>query len=170
MNIRMETNEDFAQVYEVNYEAFGNSDDEAKLVERIRASEGFVPELSLVAEVGGSIVGHVLVSKALVVGSEARHEVLVLAPIAVRPSCQKQGVGTKLITEAQQRSKELGASLILLIGHPGYYPKFGFKPARAFGIDLLQFEVPDEVFMVYEVTGGSLEAVKGELVYPAAFF
>lgn len=69
-----------------------------------------------------------------------------------------------------QRCNEHGYGLVLLIGHPSYYPKLGFQPARACGLELKQFEVPDEVFMVYEAASGQLGTIKGELKYPPAFF
>jgi putative acetyltransferase len=170
MIIRTETSDDYKQVYQLHYEAFGNRDDEAQLVERIRRSEGFVPDLSVVAEVEDTIAGHVLISKASVVDNDKIHQVLVLAPAAVKPDVQKQGIGTKLIVEALQRCKDYGFGLVLLIGPPSYYPRMGFKPAREYGLDLKQFNVPDEVFMVYEVMKGTLGDIKGELIYPEVFF
>lgn len=83
---------------------------------------------------------------------------------------QNQGIGAALIREGTERSRQLGYEIILLIGHPGYYPQFGFTPARAYGLALTQFIVPDEVFQVYGLQEGALEKVKGELIYPAAFF
>ncbi|MCR2821822.1 GNAT family N-acetyltransferase [Lederbergia panacisoli] len=170
MNIRTETSNDFKAIYDLNYEAFGNRDNESKLVERIRESSGFIPELSIVAETNGEIVGHILLSKANVIDGEDITEVIVLAPVAVKPSFQKRGIGSRLILEGLKIVKELGYGLVLLIGHPSYYPNFGFKPARQYGIELHQFNVPDDVFMVCEVKPGELSLVKGELRYPPAFF
>lgn len=169
MMIRTETISDQSSVYQLNYTAFGNREDESKLVERSRSSDGFIPELSIVAEVEGEIAGHVLFSKASVIDNNVHHEVIVLGPIAVSPDRQKQGIGAQLIREGFKRCKELGYGLVLLIGHPSYYLKFGFKPARPFGIELKQFEVPDEVFMVCELKEGVLNKTKGELRYPQAF-
>jgi putative acetyltransferase len=176
--IRTEGREDYEQVHEVNIEAFEQREDEALLVRRIRDSGTFVPELSIVAEQNGKIVGHLLMSKSAVHEgrllndgqSETIHEVVVLAPIAVRPDYQGQGVGKHLIREGLKRCSELGFELVLLIGHPGYYPKFGFMPARPFGLELTQFTVPDEVFMVCELREGALNRIQGELRYPDAFF
>lgn len=170
MIIRTENGSDFEKVYKLNFQSFGNREDESRLIERIRKSEGFVPELSLVAEKDGEIVGHLLLSKAIVENQDEKHTVIVLAPIAVHPAYQKQGVGTRLIEEGKKRCEALGYRLILLIGHPEYYPRLGFQPARRFGLELKQFEVPDEVFMVYEVEKEALHKIKGELKYPAAFF
>lgn len=168
--IRTEINSDYTQVHNVNFVAFGNREDEAKLVERIRETENFISQLSIVAEEHGEIVGHLLMSKAEIINGEKRHEVIVLAPIAVKPNNQKQGIGKQLIYEGLNRCKQLGHFIVLLIGHPSYYPKFGFKPAREYGLELIQFEVPDEVFMVCELNEGILNTIKGELKYPSAFF
>lgn len=170
MILRTETVQDFEEVYKLNYLAFGNREDESILIERIRKSEEFVPELSIVAEMDNEIVGHLLLSKAIVEDHKKVSTVIVLAPIAVKPNCQKQGIGSELIEEGIRRCKALGYSIILLIGHPSYYPRLGFKPARKYGLELKQFEVPDEVFMVYEVEDGKLHEINGELKYPKSFF
>jgi putative acetyltransferase len=170
MIIRTETNSDFDDVFQLNYQAFGNREDESRLIERIRSSEQFIPELSIVAEIDNEIVGHVLLSKAIVRERDKEATVIVLAPIAVKPEFQKQGIGSKLIEEGIRRCKALGYGIVMLIGHPSYYPRLGFQPARKHGLELKQFEVSDEVFMVYEVEDGKLEEISGELLYPAAFF
>ena len=170
MLIRTETKDDFKHVFNLNYLAFEKRDDEAKLVERIRFSNCFIRDLSLVAEEQGEIVGHVLLSKAKIIQENGEKEVLVLAPVAVNPSVQKKGIGSNLIQEVLRRAKDLGYGLVLLIGHPTYYPKFGFQPAKQHGIELTQFKVPDDVFMVCELIEGELQRTNGELRYPPAFF
>jgi putative acetyltransferase len=170
MIIRTETEADYTVVYQLNYKAFGNREDESRLVERIRLSNRFVPELSIVAEENNEIVGHLLLSKAEVVDESKIHEVIVLAPIAVHPNYQKNGIGSKLIREGLAGCKESGLYIVFLIGHPMYYPRFGFKPARKYGIELIQFKVPDDVFMVCELREGELNKIKGELIYPQSFF
>jgi putative acetyltransferase len=169
MIIRTESTSDFDDVFQLNYQAFGNREDESRLIERIRASEQFIPELSIVAEIDNEIVGHVMLSKAIVRERDTEIDVIVLAPIAVKPEFQKQGIGSKLIEEGIRRCKVLGYGIVLLIGHPSYYPRLGFQPARKHGLELQQFEVSDEVFMVYEVEDGKLQEISGELLYPAAF-
>lgn len=170
MIIRTESAEDFKEVFKLNYQAFDNREDEAKLVERIRKSDEFVPELSIVAEIENQIVGHALFSKAVVENEEAASTVIVLAPLAIKPDFQKQGIGSQLIEEGIRRCRSLRYTLILLIGHPSYYPRLGFRPARKYGLELKQFKVSDEVFMVYEVGDDALQKIKGELKYPKAFF
>lgn len=170
MVIRTETRDDYNKVFQVNYEAFRNREDESKLVEKIRNSKQFIPELSIVAEENNEIVGHILLSKAEIVNGDNNYEVIVLAPIAVKPELQNKGIGGQLIQEGLKRCKNLGYGIVLLIGHPTYYPRFGFKPARQFGLKLKQFNVSDEVFMVCEVIDGELDKIKGELKYPETFF
>ncbi|WP_308634652.1 GNAT family N-acetyltransferase [Paenibacillus silvisoli] len=171
MIIRTEKEADYDRVRQVVDKAFGNQDEESALVERIRQSDGFIPSLSLVAESAEEgIAGHALFSKASVVDGQRGVDVLVLAPIAISPSRQKQGIGTRLIDEGLKRSRELGFPGVLLIGHPGYYPRLGFRPASAYGLVLKQFQVPDEVFMAIELRENGLEALRGgELRYPASF-
>lgn len=169
MLIRTEVQSDWNEVFDVNYLAFGNRDDEAKLVEQIRGSKEFIPELSLVAEMDHQIVGHLMLSKAKVINPINETDVIVLAPIAIRPEFQKQGIGSQLINEGIRRTRELGYGLIFLIGHPSYYPRLGFRPARSYGFELNQYKVSDPVFMVYEVLEGQLDKLQGELIYPESF-
>ncbi|MFF2090503.1 GNAT family N-acetyltransferase [Paenibacillus sp. NPDC058174] len=168
MIIRTEGLQDYEAVYALHDAAFGNRDEESQLVERIRKSDCFVPELSIVAEQDGEIVGHLLISRADLVEQELRQEVMVLAPLAVNPAFQKQGIGSALMQEGLSRCRAMGYGLVLLIGHPAYYPRFGFKPAV--GLSLKQFDVPAEIFMVNELIEGALSRAKGELIYPPAFF
>ncbi|MEG6590694.1 N-acetyltransferase [Paenibacillus barengoltzii] len=171
MIIRAEEPRDARALFALHFQAFGEREDESKLVDRIRNSPQYNPSLSLVAEHEGQIVGHALFSKAEVVGKkQVSHEVVVLAPLAVSPFFQKQGIGTQLIQEGLQRTQELGYGVVFLIGHPEYYPRFGFKPARSLGFELKQSEVPDEVFMAIELKEGATLSIQGELLYPEAFF
>lgn len=170
MIIRTETSADYEGVHQVNVKAFGDREDEARLVENIRNSAGFIPELSIVAEQDNEIVGHILLSMAVVEDGENTYDVIALAPIAVMPKVQKQGIGKALILEGLERCRTLGYHLVFLIGHPEYYPKFGFKPAGQYGFELKQFEVPEDVFMVCELKAGELQKIKGELKYPPTFF
>ena len=139
------------------------------MVERIRRSAGFIPELSLVAESEGAIVGHLLLSKAEVVDGALSAETIVLAPIAVRPALQRSGIGKRLMAEGKARCSKLGYTHVFLIGHSTYYPKFGFRPARSHGFELKQFEVPDDVFMVCVLMPDAAESIRGELRYPKPF-
>ena len=170
MIIRTEEVRDHEEVYALNYHAFEEREDESKLIERIRSSSSFIPELSLIAELDQKVVGRALLSKAEVVGENGSHDVIVLAPIAVHPDHQRQGIGTKLIQEGLRRCTQLGYGVVLLIGHPSYYPRLGFKPASHYGFTLTQFEVSVDVFMAYELITEATHTIRGELRYPKAFF
>lgn len=168
--IRTEEKNDHKAVYDLNYKAFNNREDEPKIVEKSRLTNGFIPELSIVAAADGEIIGHLLLSPAKVIDEKKEHEVIALGPVAVQPERQKQGIGKALIEEGLERCRKLGYGLVLLIGHTSYYPKFGFQPARPFGLELKQYDVPDDVFMVCEIQKGALQKIKGEFQFPDIFF
>lgn len=166
--IRPEREEDIKEIKKINDDAFGQ-ENEAKLIAEIRSSDGFVPELSLVA-LGdtGQIIGHILFS---VIHIQTQHEkiaTLALAPMAVSPDMQNQGIGSALVRDGLIRSKMLGYESVIVLGHPQFYPKFGFKPAIEKGVKP-PFEVPDEVFMALELERDSLGQAAGTVVYPPAF-
>ncbi len=167
VTIRPERSGDEAVIYEINRSAF-NGDDEPKLVDAIRVSDGFIPTLSLVAEQEGRIVGHVLFSRAAIRTEDGEIPVLVLAPIAVLPEFQNRGIGSKLIYAGMEHARELGEKIVVLIGHPWYYPRFGFKPARPLGIDY-PTPIREEAFMVLELIPGALEGIRGTVAFPPAF-
>ena len=166
MIIRREKNEDFKSIYEINYQAFKQKN-ESELIESIRGSKNFVPELSLVAEKNGKIVGHLLLSKIKIKGEKV-YESLILAPLAVLPELQKQGIGEKLIKEGLKKARELGFSSVIVVGHKDYYPKFGFEKASKWNIKC-SFEVPDEAFMAIELKVRALADKSGIVKYPKEF-
>lgn len=167
IRVRKEEPQDRAAVFAVNEAAFGRAD-EARLVERVRASDAFIPELSLVAELNGELVGHALFSRVHLVDADHREPLLGLGPIAVRPEYQRQGIGGALIREGVRLATEMGERAVALIGHPTYYPRFGFRPGRTFGWEV-EFPVPAEVFMVLPLREGAAEQLSGTLRYSAAF-
>jgi len=132
ITIREEKEDDYKNVYNVNRMAF-QQEDEGKLIERIRKSKNFIPGLSLVALVDGDIVGHILFSKIKIIGNSV-FETLALAPMAVIPELQKQGVGERLIHRGIEKAKEMGFDSIIVLGHADYYPKFGFRRASTWSI------------------------------------
>jgi len=166
ITIRKEEENDYNKVYEVNWLAF-QQENESKLIEKIRKGENFVPELSLVAEIDGEIVGHILFSRIKIV-RDSIFESLSLAPMAVIPEFQKQGIGTKLIKKGIEKAKELGFDSIIVLGHEEYYPKFGFARASNWSIKC-PFEVPDEAFMAIELTEKAFEDKAGTVRYPDEF-
>ena len=168
VTIRAETPADGAMIREVNTLAFGR-DSEARIVEVLRESPGFIPELSLVAEANGVIVGHALFSPVRVEAEDKTTELIALGPIAVRPEWQRQGIGGQLIRAGIDRATAQQHRAIILIGHPTYYPRFGFTPASAYGLKL-PFSVPDDVFMVLPLRADGLAGITGTVIYPPAFF
>lgn len=168
MIIRPEQPEDYKAVFQLNSLAF-QQDGEARLVEALRLnSEVFVPELSLVALIDDKIVGHILFTKIKIIDGAQQTACLALAPVAVSPDFQKQGIGSQLIKHGLLKAKALGYTAVIVLGHEHYYPKFGFLPASKYGIKC-PFEVPDEVFMALELVEGGLKGVHGTVKYPKEF-
>lgn len=139
------------------------------LVERLRNSEAFVPGLSLVAEMDGQIVGYILLTKIRIVNSNVQRTSLALAPIAVLKKYQGKGIGGELIHEAHRRAKQLGFDSVILLGHQNYYPKFGYKMIKNFGIEL-PFDAPDKNCMATELVENALKDVTGLVEYPKEFY
>lgn len=164
---RAEKREDQSGIYEVHTLAF-KQEEEAKLVNAIRLSDEYIPELSLVAEVDGHIVGHVMFSKIYIEMEQGMITTLGLAPVAVRPDHQGKGIGSALIQEGLKRSKELGYPHVVVLGHADYYPRFGFVPSVTKGIQS-PFPVPAEAFMVLELIPGALQGIEGVVKYPPTF-
>jgi len=154
--IRAATGADAAAVDRVHREAFGR-DEEARLAREVPA------EISLVAVEDGELVGHVLVSRAHV--DEA--PVLALGPIGVLPAWQRRGVGAQLMEVAIAEAEARGEPLIALLGHPWYYPRFGFRPARPLGIEP-PFEVADDVWMALPLSTYAHD-LKGRFRYHPGF-
>ncbi|GEP94463.1 GNAT family N-acetyltransferase [Chitinophaga cymbidii] len=170
MNIRIRPEEtsDAGHIYEVNRLAFGR-EDESRLIGFLREGGSFVPALSLLAEVDGMAVGHILFTRIFIARENgARIESLALAPMAVHPDFQRRGIGGRLITEGLRRAGEAGFTAVIVLGHADYYPKFGFAPAAKWGITTL-YDVPEEVFMAMELKPGALDDASGTVVYPEAF-
>lgn len=166
--IRREVEIDYPAVYLLVKEAFEKwknaQADEQDLVERLRKSKAFVPELSLVAEIEEKIVGHILFTR-LTIG---RDESLALAPMAVLPGFQRSGIGGKLIEEGHRIARQLGFKSCIVLGHKEYYPRFGYKPASQWGINAPS-GLPQDVFMAIELVPGGLQGVHGKVLYAPEF-
>lgn len=141
-------------------------DEVALLVERIRASESYVPELALVCEDDSGISGFVMVSWVGLEGG-SRDRILNLSPLGVRPDRQNRGIGIALTQEAVRRVEALGEPALVVEGIPSYYPRFGFERASALGFRP-DHAIPDAAFMVKRLPGYTPE-LAGRVVYPAAF-
>jgi len=167
MQIRPERPEDREAVFDVNRLAFGQ-ENEARLVDALRQSSAFIPELSLVALDGSDVLGHILFTRITVEGRSGTHDALALAPMAVLPPFQRQGIGSALVRRGLEEARGLGHRVVIVVGHPDYYPRFGFVPGRPLGI-LPPFEVPSEAFMVLELQPGALLGIQGVVKYPPEF-
>jgi putative acetyltransferase len=145
MSIRRERPEDMAAIRTVNEAAFGQST-EADIVDALRAT---CPDLlSLVAESAGEIVGHILFSPVTVEGGSQYRHGMGLAPMAVMPDRQRQGIGSRLVETGLEILRRKGCSFVIVLGHPEFYPRFGFVPASRHGLRCQWEGVPDEAFMV----------------------
>jgi putative acetyltransferase len=165
MVIRPESEADYAAVAEVTAGAFG-SEDEVRLVEAIRACEDFVPELTLVAQEDGRIVGHIMFSYSALEGSDTR--LLQLSPLSVAPDRQGTGIGSALTRESLRLADERGEPLVLVLGHPTYYPRFGFRPASTLGLVAPKPEWSGDAFMAVPLTAYD-PALRGRVTFAPAF-
>jgi putative acetyltransferase len=150
-NIRPERDDDAAAIHAVHAAAFP-TEDEARLVDELR--KGGNLWISLVAEFDGQVVGHIAFSPVTVGGMPTDKKGLGLAPVAVLPSHQRRGIGSALIVEGLNFCREQGYGFVVLLGHPEYYPRFGFRRASDFG--LANEYGADEAFMVLEILLHSL--------------
>ena len=167
MHVRKEISTDYETVYSVVKRAFESAEhadgNEQDLVNALRKGDAFIPELSLVAEVDGKIVGHIMFTKATVDGKT----VLALAPLSVLPECQRKGIGKALIQEGHKIAKELGYTYSIVLGSEKYYPKSGYSPAEGFGIKA-PFDVPNENFMACKLVETDV-TIHGTIKYAPEF-
>jgi putative acetyltransferase len=162
--VRAERENDREAVYAVNLAAFDNAS-EAELAEALRAEAR--PVISLVAELAEKVIGHIMFSPA----SMAAHpdlRIMGLAPMAVLPEYQRKGVGSALIEAGLEKCRNLGMNAVIVLGHPAYYPRFGFQPSSRFNMES-EYDVPAEVFMALELEPGVLSEVSGRVGYHDAF-
>jgi putative acetyltransferase len=164
MHIRPESDSLRTAVRAVNEAAFETSV-EADVIDVLRAKA--VRLISLVADVDGQIVGHILFSP-VSMAEHPRLHVMGLGPMAVVPRYQRQGIGSALVREGLRQCEQLGCHAVVVVGHPHYYPRFGFAPASTYAIRC-EYDVPDEVFMIAELRTGALRGVSGLIRYDDAF-
>jgi len=162
--IRPEEPGDHRAVRALNDSAF-ETPAEANLVDALR--ERARPVISLVAEIHGAIIGHVMLSP-VTLSSRPEPQIMGLGPMAVAREHRGEGIGSALVRAGLERCKSLGYGAVVVLGHPDYYPRFGFAPASRFDIDC-EYEVPEETFMAIELRPGYLHGESGKVKYHPAF-
>ena len=152
-----------ARIHSVQAAAFGRAA-EADLVDQLRA--GGHSLISLVAEVDKCVVGHILFSRMRIKAPRGSISAVALAPVAVLPEHQRQGIGGLLIRHGLELLRSRGERIVIVLGHPAYYPKFGFSADKA---KMLESPFPPEAFMAMELCAGALDGVRGPVIYPPPF-
>ena len=163
--IRPETPEDIDSIRYINEQAFGQKE-EAEIVDRLR-NRGVVT-LSLVAVQGDQLAGHTLFSPVTIESERASFEAIALAPMAVLPTYQRQGIGSQMVLAGLKECRSLGHEIVIVLGHPDYYPRFGFVPAKPTGIDC-EFDAPEEAWMILELREGALAGKRGIVRFQPEF-
>ena len=167
IEIRQENKKDYDEVYNVVKTAFETAEhsdgNEQDLVVELRKSKNFIPELSLVAVYDDKIVGYILFTKINI----GKYEELALAPLAILPKYQRQGIGKKLVEKGHRIARELGFHYSVVLGSEKYYPKLGYVPASQYGIKA-PFEVADENFMAIKLKDTNLK-ISGTVEYAKEF-
>lgn len=161
--VRCEKAEDQSPVRIVNESAFGRPD-EANLVDRLRQENAVI--LSLVAEMKKQVIGHILFSRMWIDNPNGSLAAVALAPMAVLPAHQRNGIGGMLIRAGLDSLRDRGERIVVVLGHPGYYPRFGFSTDRALG---LASPFPSEALMALELRMNAFSGISGTVRYPAAF-
>lgn len=162
--VRPERSDDRSAIESLTCQAF-NGDSEARLINTLR--EQCAGCISLVAEQHGNIVGHILFSPATL-DNYPDTRLMALAPMAVSNVLQHQGIGSALVRAGLKLCKEQGAAAVVVLGHPAYYPRFGFTAASRFKISC-PWQVPDNAFMLLELEANSLRGKSGQVTYQRAF-
>jgi len=165
VTVRRELPEDVASIREVNKQAFGQ-DDEAAIVEKLRNRGALL--ISLVALRNGQLVGHIAFSTVVIEAASLSFEAVALAPMAVLPSYQRQGIGSQLVRAGLKECRHIGHDMVVVLGHPTFYPRFGFVSAMAKGINC-EFDVPEEAWMLAELRAGALAGRAGTVKFQSEF-
>lgn len=163
--IREAKDSDLPDVLSVERAAFGQ-EEEAELVEKLLADPSAQPSLSLLAFLDDCAVGHILFTKARLIEPQNAISVVLLAPLAVVPDTQRQGIGGKLIAKGIELLSAAHVDLIFVLGHPSYYPRHGFRPAGQFGLDA-PYPMPaeqDDAWMVQALRPDMIENVRGKVL------
>ena len=172
LTIRQEQPTDYATVFQIIEKAFKtmkySSGTEQFIVEKLRKSDAFIPELSLVAEHDNQLVGYIILTKIQIDNGAQLFDALSLGPVAVLPELHGQSIGSQLIKMAHKVAKALGHKRIILLGHKDYYPRFGYEMTSKYGIQL-PFDSAPENCMVLGLSPTSLDGVSGKVIYSKPF-
>jgi putative acetyltransferase len=166
ITVRPENSDDIRAIDVVHISAFGG-EAEAHLVSTLRESADYNRELSLVAELGGRIVGHALLTRVPLRRHGEEKHLLALGPMSVVPSQSHRGIGSKLIQASILLAREKGYGSIVVLGHPEYYKRFGFVLAKGLGVTC-NLPAPEDALTVMEIVDGNLEG-GGHIEYPEPF-
>ena len=168
MNIRQENEKDFTKIYTLIKTAFETAEvsegSEQDFADNLRQSAQYIPELALVAEQDGDIIGHIMLTRYSYKQNDQEKLVLLLAPLAVKIEYRNQGIGSKLITRSFEIACELGYTSIVLAGNPAYYSRFGFRPSIEYNISNTN-GFPEENIMFKELTPGALAGGEGKISF-----
>lgn len=166
MEIRQATTADFPAIYDLVKTAFKTAQvsdgTEQDFVEELRKRDSYYPELELVAEVDGELVGHVMLTEQPIQQLDGEYLGLLLAPLSVEFNHRNQGIGGALMQEAFKRAVKLERHAVFLVGNPDYYSRFGFQPASQLGLENAT-EIPDQFILGKELVNGVLADVSGKL-------
>lgn len=167
ITLRKETKKDYPEISKVNDIAFGRKA-ESKMIIALRKNKEFISELSIVAEINEQLVGHILFTPVKIEADSESFSTLCLAPMSVLPEYQQKSIGKLLVIQGLQVAKDLGYKSVVVLGHPSFYPKFGFQPASKWEIKS-PFPAPDEAFMAIELAPDGLKNVQGKVIFPPEF-
>lgn len=164
MIIRRETSEEFSKIYDLVKVAFQTAKvtngKEQDFVNQLRSSSNYIPELALVAEEGGKLIGHIMLTRTDITDKNSKFETLFLGPISVVLEYRNKGVGSKLITESFKVARTMGYTSVVLVGDPAYYHRFGFKASVNFGIRHV-LDIPEKNVMACELCPNALHDTSG---------
>ncbi|MDD3043438.1 MAG: N-acetyltransferase [Methanosarcinaceae archaeon] len=165
MIIRKENPNDFEKIYELVKVAFQTANvsagTEQELVNDLRNSDKYIPELALIAEEDGRLIGHIMLTKTHITREDEKYETLLLAPISVALEYRNKGIGSNLVKHSFTLAKSMGYTSVVLVGDPDYYNRFGFKKSSDFGI--VYKGIPEEYVLACELTKNALIDIRGEI-------
>lgn len=164
MNIRPETPADYAEIYDLIKIAFQTAQvsdgNEQNFANQLRDSGNYIPELALVAEEDGRIIGQIMLTRTQIKGEQKTWDILFAGPLAVLLDYRSRGIGSALMRAALEIARQLGYQAVALAGDPAYYHRFGYRSFQEFGLQS-EHHVPDPFAMAVEITPGALQGVVG---------